>query len=181
MLTQAAQVAYHLRQKHRAFDTACQFELLASELMKRKTCIKSSYDLSKRPIDEVDPQIFNFKNKAEMVQLLLALSKEPNASPPPSEFASRFLRVKMRENNDSEMFVKPNAIDYIQSDCQRIDRDKLLVNRGYVPYSANSFENLEFKSMLAKNKQDTQGMPYDIDFESSKQINRFNVDLLEAT
>ena len=55
ILTQVSQVAYHLRQKHRAFDTACLFELLASEFMKRKTCIKSSYDLSKGPIDEIDP------------------------------------------------------------------------------------------------------------------------------
>ena len=102
-----------------------------------------------------------------MVQLLLALSKEPKAMPAQSEFASRFLKVKMRENGESGMFVKPNAIDYIQSDCQKIDRDKLLVNQGYVPYSGNSFENLEFKSMLARNKQQVAlGLPYEIDFES---------------
>ena len=52
-----------------------------------------------------------------MVQLLLALSKEPKAKLPQSEFASRFLKVKMREESESGMFVKPNAIDYIQSDC----------------------------------------------------------------
>ena len=67
MLTQVSQVAYHLRQKHRAFDTACMFELLGRELMKRSTCIKSPYDLGKRPVDELDPEIFDFKKKAEMV------------------------------------------------------------------------------------------------------------------
>ena len=140
-----SQVAYHLRQKHRAFDTACLFELLASEFMKRKTCIKPTYDLSKKPIDEIDPQLFNFKNKPEMVQLLLALSKEPNASPPPSDFATRFLKVKMKDKSIAGMFVKPNTIDYTQADCKNIDRDKLLGNQAYVPYSGNSFENLEFK------------------------------------
>ena len=119
--------------------------------MKRKTCIKSPYDLGKQPVDEIDPEIFDFKRKTEMVQLLLALSKEPDASPPKSDFASRFLKVKMSDSREAEMFVKPNPVDYTQADCQKIDRDKLMGAQAYVPYSGTSFENLEFKSMLAKN------------------------------
>ena len=117
VLTQASQVAYHLRQQHRAFDTACLFELLASEFMKRKTCIKPSYDLSKGPTDELDPKIFNVNNKAKMVQLLLALSKEPNPAPPASAFASRFLKAKMKDTSEGGMFVKPSTTDYTQADC----------------------------------------------------------------
>ena len=67
MLTQSSQVAYHLRQAHRAFDTASLFELLADELMQRKTCIKAPHDLSRDALDETDPKIFKFEKKAEMV------------------------------------------------------------------------------------------------------------------
>ena len=83
-----------------------------------------------------------------MVQLLLALSKKPNPKTPNSEFAKKFLHVKMRDNGESDIFVKPSALDYKQSDCSLIDRDKLLVNNGYVPYDASSFENPGFKKML---------------------------------
>ena len=38
-MTQSSQVAYHLRQAHRAFDTASLFELLTDELMQRKSCL----------------------------------------------------------------------------------------------------------------------------------------------
>ena len=67
VLTQASQVAYHLRQEHRAFDTASMFELLTNEFVQRKTCIKAPFDLSKKAIDEIDPNIFKFEKKAQMV------------------------------------------------------------------------------------------------------------------
>ena len=54
----------------------------------------------------------------------------------------------MRDNGGSDLFVKPSVIDFRQSDCSLIDRDKLLVNNGYVPYDARSFENPGFKKML---------------------------------
>ena len=60
-------MAYHLRQTHRAFDTASLFELLTNEFMERKTCIKAPYDLSRKAIDEIDTKIFKFGRKAEMV------------------------------------------------------------------------------------------------------------------
>ena len=72
----------------------------------------------------------------------------------------------MRNNGDSRLFVKPSAIDFRQSDCSLIDRDKLLVNRGYVPYDASSFENLEFKKMLEQQEAANLGKAYEIDLES---------------
>ena len=110
--------------------------------------MRAPYDLSRKAIDEIDTKIFKFERKAEMVQLLLALSKEPNPDTPSSQFAKKFLHVKMRDNGGSDLFVKPSVIDFRQSDCSLIDRDKLLVNNGYVPYDARSFENPGFKKML---------------------------------
>lgn len=72
----------------------------------------------------------------------------------------------MRDHSDSRLFVKPSAIDYRQSDCSLIDRDKLLVNRGYVPYDASSFENPEFKKMLEQQEVANLGKAYEIDLES---------------
>ena len=75
--TQITQVAYHLRQKRRAFDTACLLELLNKDFLERKHCVEASRDLSKNPTDECRPTLLNLSKNAKMVQLLLAISKDP--------------------------------------------------------------------------------------------------------
>ena len=65
--TQVSQVAYHLRQKKRAFDTACLLELLNKDFLARTKCIETSRDLSKSPSDEFRPKIFRITKNAKMV------------------------------------------------------------------------------------------------------------------
>lgn len=55
--TQITQVAFFLRQKKRAFDTACTLELLSKDFMSRNSCVEPSRDLSKGPADEFRPKI----------------------------------------------------------------------------------------------------------------------------
>jgi hypothetical protein len=70
-----------------------------------------------------------------MVQLLLALSKEPQEITKFSPFATRLLKTR------ADKCVLPSKVDYMQSDCQKIDRDKSQ-KEFYTSFGTTSFENL---------------------------------------
>ena len=83
-----------------------------------------------------------------MVQLLLAISKDPasNETHSRSQFATGYLKKKMRANEDSALFVKPQLSEYVQSDCKLTERDKTMGGRyQYLSYDNASFENPLFK------------------------------------
>ena len=178
--TQLSQVAYHLRQKRRAFDTACLLELLGKDFLERKSCIEASRDLSKSPSDEFRPKIFALSKNAQMVQLLLALSKDPGGDQPRSDFAKGYLGRKMRQKMDSKMMVRPHLAEYVQSDCQLIERDKTCQGRRtYLNFDNTSFENPLFAKQYEGKQALSFAQPYEIDSLASAKLNRFNIDLMK--
>lgn len=110
--TQLSQVAYHLRQKKRAFDAACLLELLGKDYLQRKLCIETSRDLAKTPTDEVRPKVFGMKHNSQMIQLLLALSKDAGCEQPKSNFAKTYLQRKLRIASNQQLQVQPNPAEY---------------------------------------------------------------------
>ena len=76
--------------------------------------------------------------------------------------------------------MRPNLIDYVQSDCQMTERDKTMGGRQkYLLYDNLSFYNPIF-SQYAEGKQKVGGVkPYQIDSLASTDLNRFNVDLVK--
>ena len=78
--TQISQVAFHLRQKKRSFDTACLLELLNKDFLSKNLIVESSRDLSKAPTEGDKPKVFKITKNAQIVQLLLALSKDPGCN-----------------------------------------------------------------------------------------------------
>lgn len=85
--------------------------------------------MSKDPADEYRPKVFRLTKNAEMVQLLLALSKDPSGAHDKSDFASKYLKQKMRLKEDQSLFVRPYLAEYLQSDCQMLERDKTMSGR----------------------------------------------------
>ena len=55
---------------------ACLLELLGKDYLQRKFCLETSRDMSKSPTDEVRPKVFAMQRNAQMIQLLMALSKD---------------------------------------------------------------------------------------------------------
>ena len=89
-----------------------------------------------------------------------------------------------------ELVSEESIVIDARADCLRIgpfstqqtlsEGRRILVNKGYVPYDAGSFENPGFKNMLEQQEALSQGRAYEIDLES-KQVNRFNAEFLKAT
>ena len=112
------------------------------DFLGRHKCLETSRDLSKKPSDEFRPKVFSISKNAKMVQLLLALSKDPNGEYNQSQFAKSYLKRKLQANEDTALFVKPHLADYVQADCQLTERDKTMGGR----YQYLSFDNVSFSN-----------------------------------
>lgn len=150
MKTQIYAVTYFLRQTSRDFDSAFLLEELTDELLNPE---RSTYLLSpSAPNHYADIELATIKNfsaeaKANMLKLLLSLSQEPAKSAAISDFAARFL--KSRQSHD---LVVPSRLDYQQSDCNLLERDK--AQKDFYPsYNADSFENLSLSKCLIAKKR----------------------------
>ena len=52
----------------------------------------------------------------------------------------------MKSQEDASLFVRPHLAEYLQSDCQQIERDKTMSGRHtYLSYDTTSFHNPTFK------------------------------------
>ena len=157
----------------------CMLELLCKDFLSRKSCIEPSRDLSKSPSDEFRPSLFKMTQNAKMVQLLLALSKNPSDTQEKSEFGKNYLRCKMRLNEDQHLFVRPHLAEFMQSDCQEIERDKTVGGRHtYLSYDTKSFHNPLFKNIEVKPIHGAA--PYRLQ-NLTGEVNRFNCDLVKET
>ena len=118
-----------------------------------------------------------------MVQLLLAISKEPESLPPKSDFALDYLKRKLRHNQSSELFVKPNLSEYAHADCALTERDKsLLCRQKYLDFTTTSFENPNFKSSLNEMQAKMiSTQPYTLDSLEKAPRNLFNQALFDET
>ena len=118
-----------------------------------------------------------------MVQLLLAISKEPESLPPKSDFALDYLKRKLRHNQSSELFVKPNLSEYAHADCALTERDKsLLCRQKYLDFTTTSFENPNFKSSLNEMQAKMNAtQPYTLDSLEKAPRNLFNQALFDET
>lgn len=70
-----------------------------------------------------------------MIKLLLELSNNPKGSEDLSHFAIKFLKRR-----EEARLVVPSRLDYQQSDCHGIERDKASKDF-YTCYTTTSFEN----------------------------------------
>lgn len=116
--------------------------------------------------------------KQNMVKLLIDLSNDPTDKESLSQFAQKFLKKR-----ESERIVVPSRLDYLQSDCFQLERDKG-VKDFYPSFNSTSFENPQLsQSFVAKKRPHPKTNavpPYELDLEL-RVANRFNEDLIAAT